>query len=267
MQDLRNGMLCWDSGIVGGCVSSSHRYGGPAVKSRKRIYWQVCLRDNENNWGKWSEPAFFRAWTSLQRRLDAQWIGFPAGWSGRALLFRVAFKSPDIWKQVRIYLSGPGWSEVWINGQKIGGDAVLQPAQTDFSRSIHYLTMDVTDALVTGDNILAIHTGAGWYGTPVIRYRVEADGKMLTRSHVFSLPFVGPSPILRNSIYGGEEYDARLAPDPVWKFPGASPFMRNPMRVSGPAGIPRGFEEEPIRPQEELPVRKWIRLENGPLHG
>jgi len=264
--DLDGGII-WDSGKITGSVCSGHRWGGPVLRSRDRIYWQLKLWDENGMESGWSATAFFEIGLVTLRDWDVQWIGFPGGWSGHAVCFQKRFDAPENFHQARVYLGGPAWSEAWLNGIKLGGNAVLQPAQTDYSKSWHYLTYDVTEYLRPGENVFAVHAGAGWYGTPVICYRVEADGKLLTRSHFLSLPNVCKSPVSRNSVYGGEEYDARQELDPSWKLPGGSSFpcVRPAFRVSGVAGVPRGLEEEPIVPQEEiLPVdirpiaeRRW----------
>lgn len=264
-ENLEDGPWLWNSGWVEGSSGCAHRYGGAALNSRERIVWQVRLRDEKQTAGSWSETASFETGLLTEADWDAQWIGFPGGWSGHAVCFQTRFTAPTHCKRGRVYLSGPSWSEAFLNGVRLGGAAVLQPAQSDFSQSIHYLTFDVTDALREGENVLAIHAGAGWYGTPVIRYRVEADGQLLTRSHIFSLPVVYQSPVYRNSVYGGEEYDARQEFDRTWMLPGgvSLPVMRAAFRVSGPAGVPRGLEEEPILPIEEITPVSWTRLANG----
>lgn len=264
-----SGEILWDSGKIIGNACSGHRWGGPALQSRDRIYWQVKLWDENGAESEWSTPAVFEIGLQTLEDWDTQWIGFPGGWSGHGIYFQKYFSVPENFHQARVYLGGPSWSEAWINGHRLGGNAVLQPAQTDFSKSWHYLTYDVTEFLKSGENVFAVHAGAGWYGTPVICYRIEADGKLLTRSHFLSLPNVWKSPVSRNSVYGGEEYDAGKEVDPSWKLPGsvthdpetyaafptgdgAFPCVRSAFRVSGISGVPRGLEEEPVVPQEEI---------------
>ena len=253
--DFGSGDMLWDSGKVLSSSSFCHRYGGEALKSRARVFWRVRIWDDADCISDWSETASFELGLLSNRDWDAQYLGFPPGWAGSALLYKAKFtcKNPDA--RIRLYLSGPGWSEVQLNGKDLNNSAVLQPAQTDFNQSVHYLTFDLTGICQAGENELIFHTGSGWYGTPILRYRVEEDGNMLTRSHVFSLPLVSPSPVVRQSIYGGEVFDGKTAAEFDWNR-----VTRNPMRVSGPAGIPRGLEEEPITLQEELPVVRWIPL-------
>lgn len=250
--------LLWDSGKIPGHACAGHRYGGKTLQSRDRVYWQVKLWDENDDESDWSAPVFFETGLLSLKDWDTQWIGFPGGWSGHAVYFQQRFEAPANFQQVRVYIGGPAWSEAWLNGTRLGGNAVLQPAQSDYSRSWHYLTYDATELLKPGENVFAVHAGSGWYGTPAVCYRLEADKQLLTRSHYLSLPHAWRSPVFRNSIYGGEEYDARQEIDPSWKLPGGInlPNERAAFRISGLTGEPRGLEEELIVPQEEItPVR------------
>ncbi len=233
------------------------------MKSRDRIYWQVRVWDESGNESGWSETAFFEVGLLTKEDFSAQWIGFPGGWSGHAVCFQKCFELKETVGCGRVYLGGPGWVEAWLNGKALGGRSVLQPAQSDYEKSWHYLTFDVTEYLRKGKNVFAVQCGAGWNGTPMICYRIEDDGKLLTRSHYLSLPNVQKSPIYKNSIYGGEEYDARAELDASWTMPGGVEFTRAAFRLPGLAGVPRGLEEEPIVPQEELVPVSWEALPDG----
>lgn len=231
------------------------------MQSRDQIWWRVRLWDENENPGDWSSAARFEIGLNNKEDWTAQWVGFPGGWSGYGLYFETHFQSPEVPEKGRCYFMG-SWSELYLNGVRLGGNAVLQPAQTDFGKSVHYLTFDITSLLKQGENVLAVHTGHGWYGTPIIRYQIEDNGKLLTQSHILSLPHVYPSPVTRNSIYDGEEFDARRECDPAWKLPGKIrfPVIRNALRISGPSGKPRGLEEEAVYPVEEIPFQSCEKL-------
>jgi hypothetical protein len=49
--------LAWDSRIVDSGQSFDVPYGGPALASRTRYYWQVRVWDNYGNSSGWSKPA------------------------------------------------------------------------------------------------------------------------------------------------------------------------------------------------------------------
>ena len=61
----------------------------------------------------------------------------------------------------RIYISGLGLYEAYLNGVKIGDD-YLAPFCNDYNKGIQYQTYDITK-LLAADNKLTIICGNGWY--------------------------------------------------------------------------------------------------------
>ncbi len=261
---LSEGPLLWDSGWVESQSSVAHLYGGAALSSRDRVFWQVCVRDSDGKESDWSEAANFEMGLINWKDWDAQWVGFPGGWSGHAVDIIIPFNVDAAVAVGRFYLCSPGWIEAWCNGTRLGGNDELQPGQCDFSQSVHFLTYDITPFIVNGENRIAIRAGAGWYGTPAVKYRIECDGQLILRSYYKMNSTCRESPVCRNSVYSGEEYDARLEHDPEWLQPGGGfGQSRPPMHIGGPAGRPRGLEEEPVRQQKPMKVVKWTRLSDG----
>ncbi len=257
---LAAGELLWDSGKVETPVMAAHLYGGPELKSGDSIFFKVLLWDENGNEGDWSETAFCECGMLSNQDFKACWVGFPAGWGGNAIYFQRNFNLDKKPGKARLYVSA-SCCVAYCNGVRLGGNAVLQPAQTDFCKSVHYTTYDVTDCVKEGENILAFHVGSGWYGAPVLRYRLDADGKEITLCRMGDLPRVLRSPVYRNSIFGGEEFDARKSIGSGWMTSfDAFPAVRNAFRISGPAGAPRGLEEEPITVQEEIKPVCWEKI-------
>ncbi len=260
---LSDGALLWDSGWVESQSSIAHPYGGPVLSSRARVFWQVRIRDSVGCESDWSTPASFELGLIDWKDWDASWIGFPGGWSGHAVDYVIGFKTDGPTTVGRFYISSPCWIVAWCNGIRLD-DAELQPGQCDFASSVHFITYDIGKQLCVGENRIVVRAGAGWYGTPAIKYRVECDGKLVSRSFYYKSAHCVESPVCRNSIFGGEEYDARMERADGWMLPGNTFGMaRTAMRISGPSGRPRGLEEEPVRPQETLSVARWTRLGNG----
>ncbi len=262
---LEEGPWLWNSGWMESSSSVGHRYGGPELRSRDRVWWQVRIRDDRRTESSWSRAAWFELGLIDWREWDADWMGFPAGWCGHAADCLVAFQVQMPVTRGRVYVASPSWCEIRLNGTRLGGVDELQPAQCDFSKSVHFLTYDVDSLLVPGENRFMARTGAGWNGTPVLKYRVECDGRPVLRSRYRQPPMALRAPVTRNSVFGGETYDARREMNPDWLRPDGDtpPYARALMRVSGPAGRPRGLEEEPIRPQGEIKPVSWNRIENG----
>lgn len=264
--DFSGGEFLWDSGEVKCSRAAGHIYRGAALKSFTACQWRVRICDEGGVWSDWSAPAYFETGILKDEDWEATWVGFPGAWSGHALCARKEFNAPENPQRARVYLAG-SWTELWINGFRLGNDALIQPAQTDYGKSYHYLTYDITPMLHPGENVLTMHIGNGWYGMPKVRYRVDIDGETVCKSWFHSAAMVYPSPVYRNSVYGGEEFDARRELPPEWRQPDwkecGQLFLRPFFRVSGPHGTPRGYEEEPVRPQEEISVASWKHLEEG----
>jgi alpha-L-rhamnosidase len=124
------------------------------------------------------------------------------------------------------YVNTLGYYELYVNGKKVD-DYVLTPAVVDYSRRNWYLTHDITDYLVQGQNSVALWLGRGWYvrGHPGVVY----DGPMARAQFEIALPGgkavqvttdatwkakASPiTPLGKGTAfgdYGGERYDARL---------------------------------------------------------
>lgn len=76
----------------------------------------------------------------------------------------VLFKRFRLEKRIskaRLYVTGLGVYEAYINQQKAGNE-YLAPGCNDYDAYVQYQTYDVTDSVKT-DNLIEIHLGNGWY--------------------------------------------------------------------------------------------------------
>jgi alpha-L-rhamnosidase len=137
----------------------------------------------------------------------------------------------------RLYAVGLGIGEIRLNGNKVG-DAVLEPANTDYRTRVVYPTYDVTHALRPGANTVGIMLGRGIYDVPggTGRY-TKFTGSQGVMKALAQLEITHPDGT-RTEIasddgwraqsgattftnwYGGEDYDARRE-IPGWDAPGA----------------------------------------------
>lgn len=228
----------WDSGRVDSNQSIQVVYSGPALLSRQRYFWKVRAWDKDGAASPYSEPAWWEMALLSPRDWKAQWVGSLAGWPGRALYFRSDFAINKAVERARIYVSGLGYYELRMNGSKVG-DHVLDPGVTDYAKRILYATYDVTDKIENGANTIGVIVGNGWYGVPRLILQCEityADGTIDTiYTHQGYAPEQGGSwmvtsgPIMENSIYNGETYDARLEKD-GWDIPAKHPMSREALR-------------------------------------
>ncbi len=135
------------------------------------------------------------------------------------IYLRKAFEVTKEIREATLYVCGLGFNHTYLNGEKLGA-AVLDPAQTDYHQGALYSTFDATPLLHTGYNAWMLVLGNGRhikaYGydpTPRgigLLHIVHTDGSVsLVRTDESWLSSSGP--ILENSIYEGETYDARKA--------------------------------------------------------
>jgi len=144
-------------------------------------------------------------------------------------LLRKEFAVTKNVRRARVYVSGIGWSELYLNGRKVS-DRVLDPAATDYDKRVLYVTHDVTDQLKKGPNALGIMLGNGWYCEPE-RLRYGHSPRALLQMEIEYLDGTTANltsdatwktidgPIRRNNFWNGEVYDARLERS-GWSLPG-----------------------------------------------
>jgi len=213
----------WDSGKVVSERSVNVEYGGSALKSGQMCWWKVRCWDKNGNAGQYSDAARFEMGLLSKSDWRGKWIGAEKGISSPLLRREFAIKKKV--KRGRVYVSGLGWSELYINGKKVG-DNVLDPATSEYHRRTLYVTHDVTDLLSSGDNAIGVMSGNGWYCEP--EYPVYGDSPRVLLQ--MNLEFIDgeqmsvvsdeswkatSGPIKHNDFWQGEVYDAR-AEKPGW---------------------------------------------------
>jgi alpha-L-rhamnosidase len=262
----------WDSGKVASSMPQVE-YGGRPLVSRQRCFWRARAWDADDAASAFSQPAWFEMGLLNVADWEARWIGNPAGWNGRAVYFRKVFELSKPVRQARIYASGLGYFELHLNGSKLG-DAVLDPGVTDTTKRVLYNTFDVRDNLRAGANLVGAVVGNGWYGAPKLLLQLEivyTDGssECIATWKDWSSWQVCSGPVLENSIYGGETYDARLE-KPGWDAPGlgGEAFDRlqawqTAMAVEAPGGRLAAQMAEPIRVVQTLRPQKLTQPAPG----
>lgn len=271
----------WNSGKVGSARTIRVFYEGKPLGSREVCYWKVRV------WGRSGKPSSWSAsgrWAmGLLRSSDwkGRWIGSdqPASKTLAAPMLRYAFNVPKRVRRAVVYVSGLGQFELHLNGRKAGRD-VLDPGWTNYRKSCFYLAFDVTSMLRRGANALVVILGNGMYnvvpgeryvkfvgsfGRPKVMLQLEityTDGtsqRVVTNGDWRLIP----SPITFNSIYGGEDYDARRLVR-GWDMPGLneSGFKRAAL-LTPPGGrlIPQNIP--PIRVMHVYKSRRVTQPEAG----
>lgn len=189
-------------------------------------------------------------------------------------LFRKEFKVAKKVKIASLYITGLGQYEASLNGKKIG-DGFLTPGWTNYDKTILYNTYDVTTNLLNGDNAIGVIAGNGFYNINRERYRklIVTFGmpRMIARLNIKysdgseenivsdATWKTAPSPICFTSIYGGEDYDARLE-QKDWDSPGFSDSgWKNAIIIKQPNGKLTSESDYQLTVKERIGV-KGIQL-------
>jgi alpha-L-rhamnosidase len=264
----------WDTKKVISEQSINILCNSNALAPAKEYFWKVKVWDKDGKESSWSSPSQFV--TGLFDRKDwsgAQWIGHEEipdslilvpgvhPWGNdvknlalrRAIvpLFRKEFDTNKEIKSAYLFISGLGHYKAYINGQQISDD-FLSPGWTDYNKTCLYNTYEVTGHLRQGENAIGVIVGNGFHNNNNERYRklliTYGMPKMIALINITyedgtSEKIVSgtdwktsPSPVIYSSIYGGEDYDARLEQQ-GWNMPGFNETdWQNALFVRDPGG-------------------------------
>ncbi|HPT21684.1 MAG TPA: family 78 glycoside hydrolase catalytic domain [Bacteroidales bacterium] len=271
----------WDSKRIESDVMLLN-YNGRDLKPFTKYFWSVRVWDKDN---VQSEPVISSFETGMMSmgNWKGNWISDGQHLEGKDINTKQApyfRKEADISgkiKSARAYIAVGGLYELYINGQKIG-DHRLDPMFTRFDRRTLYVTYDITRQLQEGKNAIGVLLGNGWYNLqstavwyfdrapwrnrPVfcmdIRITYE-DGSVETivtdDSWKTSL-----SPVIFNSIYTAEHFDARLE-QPGWnKIAFDDSKWGNITKRAAPSQNIVSQQLHPIRNVETIPAKSVNKL-------
>ena len=264
----------WDSGKVDSSDSVHVSYQGRALDSLRTCYWQVRVWDRRGNGSPWSRPAKWLTGILQPGDWKASWIGLDPrkgpGWlapadASRRLPARWLRKEFAVGKPVSraiVCYSGLGWSELYINGKKVG-DEVLSPALSDYRKRVFYVTHDIGTDLRQGANAIGVVLGNGrFYAPRLANPNTETFGppRLLLQLHVEysdgssedvvsdgSWRLSADGPIVANNEYDGEQYDARKE-FVDWAKPGfRDASWQQAQLLEAPGGVMSAPMIDPIR--------------------
>ncbi len=271
------------NGWMSGRVKSSENliaYNGRPLQPFIRYYWQVKAWNSLTGKAEISKTAAFETGMMQQANWQGSWISDEEAKETKpAPYFRKVFVAGKTIKSARAYIAAGGLYELYVNGKRIG-DHVLDPMYTRFDRRNLYVTYDVTNALLSGNNAIGVLLGNGWYNhqsTAVWYFHLApwrarpafcmdmrityTDGTTETISTDTRWK-TAAGPLVFNSIYTGEHYDSRLE-QPGWntanfddrKWKGA--FNR-----SAPSTQVVSQLMYPIRHVETIPAKSISRIDD-----
>lgn len=253
-------------------------YSGKPLLPFTRYYWTVRTWDGQSKRSSGSAIARFETGMMSQQNWKGSWISDGESIDTRpAPYFRKIFTIPKKIRSARAYIAVAGLYELYINGQKIG-DHALDPMYTRFDRRTLYLTHDITSSLVTGNNAIGVLLGNGWYnhqstavwffdkapwrGRPAFCLDIRityTDGSVETISSGKDWKTT-LSPVIFNSIYTAEHYDARLEiPDWNQAIYNDSSWKTVILR-SAPSNHIVAQQVQPIRRVEKIPSTSMKKI-------
>ena len=248
----------WDSGKVASDQSHLIQYAGKLLTSRQPVWWRVKTWDRDGQESDWSSPASFELGLLDRKDWAAQWIAVPAEipdrsetskiWARHTAqpgpdhaknvefllshfppvpLFRKDFKVEGEVRRARLYLGVRGYAVPSLNGRRVS-DRRLDPAYREYDFKTHYVTLDVTDLVKPGSNVLGLELGGGWHGVGEERAISQVDAHR-KRSECFIARLdletstgqativsddtwtTTPGPTVKSVFFAGEAYDANRA--------------------------------------------------------
>jgi len=209
--------------------------------SRERVSIRARVWGKDGSASGWSELVHLETGLLSTSDWDARFIS--PTWeedtarSNPSPYLRREFELRAEIKSARLYITCLGLYEAQLNGQVVG-DHAFSPGWTVYDERLRYQTFDVTDMLKEGRNAIGAVLGDGWfrgrigfakgrrniYGEHLallaqleVQYTDGSSERILTDDAQAWRAATGP--ILMNSIYDGETYDARLEHS-GWTLPG-----------------------------------------------
>lgn len=276
----------WQSGKVSSGESLHIPYGGGALSSRQRVFWQVRVYDRNGKASPWSQVASWEMGLLQPSDWSAQWIGRAndtTGKPGPSPIFRKPFQLAKPVQSARLFVTAHGLYEAHINGKRVGEDH-LTPGWTAYDKRLQYQVYDVTPLLQNGNNVIGATLGDGWYRgnlvflnqrntygkTAALLLQMEVtyrDGSKETITSDGSWKTADSGPVRYSDIYNGEIVDARMemngwaSPgfnDAGWQSAAVLPLTKNNIVAQEGPGVRQKERLKPIKfittPQGEAVV-------------
>ncbi len=262
----------WNSGSIQS-ETIPVKYEGAGLQPFTKYFWQVKVQLQNGSWTANSKVASFETGMMDPTNWKGDWISDSYDFNIKpAPYFRKGFTVGKKIKSARAYIAAAGLYELYLNGEKVGNHR-LDPMYTRFDRRILYVTYDVTKNLSEGENAVGVILGNGWYNhqsTAVwyfdkapwrarpkfcmdLRIQYE-DGTEETLSTDQGWK-TSLSPVIFNSIYTAEHYDARLEQE-GWNQAGFDDSKwRGSMKTNAPSNNITAQVLHPIRNVTEIPAK------------
>lgn len=195
-----------------------------------------------------NEHKFVGCWISADMSVDNR----------QAPIFKKLFNITKPVKSAFLYICGLGLFEAKINGA-LPDASVLNPTNTQYSKTVLYRAFDITDLIKIGENSITVELGNGFFNETVETWNWHTaswrsapkliadivltfnDGTTLFISTDESWAVTLDGPIIENSIYYGETHDLRRA---VFSW-------KNAVKAEAPTGELKLQKSPPMKRIEE----------------
>ncbi|MBC6112741.1 family 78 glycoside hydrolase catalytic domain [Pedobacter fastidiosus] len=203
-------------------------YSGQLLKPFTKYFWRIELSDGNKKKSNQAFISSFETGMMNMKNWQGSWISDNENPKLKpAPYFRNTFTTNKKIKSARAYIAAGGLYELSINGKKIGNHR-MDPMYTRFDRRTLYVSYDVTNNLINGKNAIGVLLGNGWYNhqstavwdfdkapwrnrpTFCLDVRITYDDGSVETIKSGKNWKTALSPIVFNSIYTAEHYDARL---------------------------------------------------------
>jgi alpha-L-rhamnosidase len=281
-QPLQSRTECWWQVRVWDRDGKTSTWSEPA-------FWRMGIL-NQNEWkAKWIGAP----WEGEEHFKRPDYPGQKFDDFGPAApMLRKSFKIEKQVKKAVAFVTGLGYFEFYVNGLKAGND-VMVPNVTNYGKrpllgemlinvednfkdyKVMYLAYDVTSLLSEGENVVGAILGNGFYNPRMFWCEGYGTTRFMGQLHItFSDGSeevvmsdenwkAAKSPILKNMVYYGETYDARLK-QPDWCKPAfdATAWENVAIRET-PAGKLVAHTAPADKVMEQFQPVKIEKLENG----
>ena len=213
------------------------------------------------------------------------------GWAdpshGAETQLRTEFRTRGKVKEARLYASGMGIYDLFLNGEHVG-DAWFAPGNSQYREVLGYQKYDVTEMLQEGENALSASLAGGWYSGymtfvasnfnffgdyPALLSRLSILYEDGSREDIVTSPETwkafNDGPLRLGSFFQGERYDARKE-TPGWNRPGFDDRDWASAQVIAPRewidfSLTARYDE-PVKVREVLTARRIMPASDAHTH-